>query len=409
MKNNPTQQAAWVVVGGGMVGAAMALSLAESGRRVVVLEPQLEQMLSVKTDADFTAQPYDLRISAVTADNIALLEELGVWSQVAALRAQPFNQLAVRENGGDWLEFGGLVSAQNEAKLKQPLGFMVENTLLQACLLQRLQSTPGVELLAASFAGLNNQSENPAVMIKMSDDTLATVPYSRLVVADGAQSHARRALGMGTVGASYHERCLLSVVQLNEPAGERTWQTFADREVHALLPLSANQACLIVYADSPVIQAWQRAKNGVAEVLQARFAAELGEFELLNYASFPLQHQQAIRTFDRQQRALLIGDAAHAIHPLAGQGVNLGLRDVAALNELLQQVTDEDKAFDSKIERLLRRRQVANIAMGQGLDAVARVFRSRNPLLQWTRRLGFVGLQTLPGVRELLGKMAGQR
>ncbi|MCL5256030.1 MAG: FAD-dependent monooxygenase [Gammaproteobacteria bacterium] len=409
MKNNPTQEAPWIVVGGGMVGAAMALSLADSGRRVIVLEPQLENMLALATAAEYAATPYDLRISAVTADNVALLEDLEVWSQVAALRAQPFCQLGVREGAGEWLEFGADTDSKSRDKNSQPLGFMVENRLLQACLLHRLQKTPGVELRAASFAGLDSQSGQPVVLIKVGDEAIERVPYSWLIVADGAQSKARDALGMGTIGNRYHERCLLSIVQLQQPAGERTWQTFAGREVHALLPLCDNQACLIVYADSPVIQSWERSQTEVATVLAERFHEQLGEFELLRHASFPLQHQQAIRTFSSSQRALLIGDAAHAIHPLAGQGVNLGLRDVAALHELLQQFTDEDGALSSKLARALQRRQLANVAMGQGLDAVSRIFRSTNPLLQMTRRLGFLGIQVAPGLRQLLGKFAGQR
>ncbi|MCH8502650.1 MAG: FAD-dependent monooxygenase [Aliidiomarina sp.] len=399
MKNSQAQTTAenalrpWVVVGGGMVGAAMALSLASSGRRVVVLEPQLEAMLAVDS-ATYSQQPYDLRISAVTADNIALLQALESWSPVAAVRAQPFRQLAVREQGGDWLRFG--------AEGERELGYMVENKLLQACLLQRLQQHPGVELMAAKVLSVADGT------VSLDSQEQPQLAYEWLVVADGAASATRRALGIGTVGASYHERCLLTVVKLQQSAGDETWQTFAGREVHALLPLCDDYACLIVYADSPVIQAWQQSQAMVEAVLKARFRAQLGDFELINFASFPLQHQQALRTFCAQQRALVIGDAAHAIHPLAGQGVNLGLRDVAALHALVADFTDEHQQLSAKLARVMQQRQAANVVMGQGLDIVSRVFRSDNPVLQVARGLGFVGLRQFPTVRSMLAKLAGQ-
>lgn len=399
MKNSQSQTTAetslrpWVVVGGGMVGAAMALSLATSGRRVIVLEPQLEAMLAVDMTT-YREQDYDLRISAVTADNIALLQALDSWAPVATVRAQPFRQLAVREQGSDWLRFG--------ADDERELGYMVENKLLQACLLQRLQQHPGVELIAAKVLSVADG------MVVLDSQALPQLDYEWLVVADGANSATRRALGMGTVGTSYHERCLLTVVKLQQPAGDETWQTFAGREVHALLPLDDNFACLIVYADSPVIQAWQQSQDKVATVLKERFCAQLGDFELINFASFPLQHQQALHTFCAQQRALLIGDAAHAIHPLAGQGVNLGLRDVAALHAVVADFTDEHQRLSAKLARVMQQRQAANVLMGQGLDAVARVFRSDHPLLKVARRLSFVGLRQLPAVRSMLAKLAGQ-
>ncbi|RUO38711.1 hypothetical protein CWE13_03475 [Aliidiomarina shirensis] len=392
----------WVVVGGGMVGAAMALAIAESGRKVVILEPYPETEFDGKS-------AYDLRISAITADNIALLEALGVWQQVASLRVQEFTQLAVRETGGEWLQFG------SEKAL--PLGYMVENKALQWVLTERLKAHALVDYRTDGFAkivgshsltgnagtGVNSAAGHGKCSVMTASGEM--IPYQFLIGADGVNSRVRHAAGIGTAGASYQERCLLATVNVAQEIPAATWQTFSGREVHALLPLANQQACLIVYADTAEINSW--AKNTVELELFKRFGAEIGPFSLQQSASFPLKHQHALRYYAPLFNTLVVGDAAHGVHPLAGQGVNLGLRDVAALRALLQQLTDENKAFTAKLQRVLKQRQVENILMGQGLDSIARIFRSEHPFLSVARRSAFSILARTEKLRSIAGRFAG--
>lgn len=373
----------WVVVGGGMVGASMALALAEAGRQVVVLEPFPEQRY-------VASEPYDLRISAITADNIALLKQLGIWQELRDLRVQAFHQLAVREGNNDWLTFGDLV--------KPPLGYMIENRALQQVLTSALQAHERVRYVADGFACLSAEQQ----VITHSGEAIA---YQYVVAADGLNSQVRRAAGIGTAGASYPERCLLAIVEVAHPIPAATWQTFAGSEVHALLPLTDQQACLIVYAEPSVLNTWQQ--SDLEKELQARFTAQIGEFSLQNSASFPLRHQHALRYFSEQRNVVLIGDAAHGIHPLAGQGVNLGLRDVAGIRKVLLECTDGDQHFLTSLLRALKQRQAENLLMGQGLDLVSRVFRSQHPVLQVGRKVGFSVLARTHQLRNWIGKIAG--
>lgn len=375
--------APWIVVGGGMVGASMALSLAQAGRNVVVLEPFPEQRYTA-------SEPYDLRISAVTADNIALLKKLRVWQELRDLRVQAFHQLAVREAGSDWLTFGDLV--------KPPLGYMIENRALQQVLTSALQAHERVRYISDGFRSFTADQQ----VITSSGEAIA---YQYVVAADGLHSQVRHAAGIGTAGASYPERCLLAVVKIAEPIPAATWQTFAGSEVHALLPLTEQQACLIVYAEPSVLQEWQN--SDLEAQLKTRFTAEIGEFSLQSSASFPLRHQHALHYFSEPRNVVLIGDAAHGIHPLAGQGVNLGLRDVAGLQKVLLARTDADEQFRSSMLRALKKRQAENLFMGQGLDAIARVFRSSHPLLQVGRKVGFSVLARAHKLRDWIGKIAG--
>ncbi|WP_126766860.1 FAD-dependent monooxygenase [Aliidiomarina iranensis] len=393
----------WVVVGGGMVGGAMALAIAESGRRVVVLEPYPETEFAINS-------AYDLRISAITADNIALLESLGVWPQVQALRAQPFMQLAVREQGSEWLSFASETS--------QPLGYMVENKALQSVLTERLRTHALVDYRTEGFTsivaakpqvqikngvGESEQPEKSAGYVVTSSG--AEIAYQYLIGADGVNSNVRSAAGIGTAGSSYQERCLLATVKLAEEIPPETWQIFAGNEVHALLPLANQQACLILYADTAVIKGWP--KDAIEAELSERFSKEIGDFQLQNAASFPLKHQHALAYFNSALRTLIIGDAAHGVHPLAGQGVNLGLRDVAAVRDLLTQLADENINFRVKLERALKHRQFENLAMGQGLDTIARVFRAQHPVLKFARRSLFSVMAQSKPLRKFVGRFAG--
>lgn len=370
-----------LVIGGGMVGAAAALGLAQRGYKVAVLEPTpFTQWLETDT--------YDLRISAVTSDNIALLQELGVWELIHDMRAQPFNQLAVREAGGEWLNLG-------ETDSLQPLGYMVENNLLQFTLWQALEAHPRVTTVVSSLETLRIDDQQALTTEG------EAVNYQWLLGCDGANSQSRQLSGIGVSGRDYGQSCLLTLVKTETQVAPRTWESFQGNEIHALLPLSDSQACLILYADAPTIKNWQQDEKRLNAVLEARFGDAVGPFTLLNWGSFPLRRQSALHYV--KDRTILLGDAAHSIHPMAGQGVNLGFRDV---KKLLQVMHGQDLELASVLSSALKRfeieRRADNELMAHAMDAIGWSFKTEQKSIQLLRRGLLSGLRKFAPGQHLM-------
>lgn len=392
MGSEQTIKTTALVVGGGMVGATLAIGLAQQGKHVVVLEPSQAQPFIVGSD-------YDLRISAITSDNIQLLEELAIWPQVRALRVFPFYQLAVSDTAQSWLELG-------EENASSPLGYMVENKVLQYALRQELENYSNIHYLESSLAELNFSdcsNINEAVTA-----TGVTIQFDWVFGCDGGQSFVRQASGIGVAGRDYGQSCLLSIVKTKQQVPMRTWELFQGDEIHALLPLADHFACCILYASSAQVKQWQQSTEQLNQELQTRFQSHIGEFNLVKQGSFPLRRQSALRYV--QQPTILLGDAAHTIHPLAGQGVNLGFRDVKAL---LKAVTNHDlDSYDNnkKLQRALRQyeraRRLDNELMAHAMDAINWGFKQEQPLFRILRSALLTGLQDVDLGRRLLAAYA---
>lgn len=378
-----------LVVGAGMVGASAALGLAQQGYRVSVLEPSPQQEVDCQG-------AYDLRISAITTDNIRTLEELGVWSELRNLRVQPFNQLAVRKEGQDWLTMGN-------ADKPAALGYMIENNVLQYALLKVLHRHPSIEVIKASVDRLN--SEQGWALTNSGQ----RIEFSWVVGCDGAQSKVRQQSGIGVAGRRYGQSCLLTIVQCTDPVAAKTWESFAGNgEIHAMLPLQGNQACLIMYGSGQQVASWQASHEQLQQVLNARFSSETGEFNLLSYGSFPLTRQTALDYV--RQRTILLGDAAHTIHPMAGQGVNLGFRDVRKLLAVLQGIDMTNPDAEASTRRALGYYAVArradNELMAQAMDSIAWGFQRNTGAVATARKLVLTGLQQFKPGRNILSAYA---
>lgn len=373
-----------LIAGAGMVGAAAALGFAQQGYRVAVVEPNLQP--EVTTDGD-----YDLRISAVTSDNIQLLERLGAWSYIQSLRVQPFDELAVRHHAGQWLTLG------NESQGR--LGYMIENRVIQYGLLQAMRAQPSIEVIEGQVEQLDSRAGK--AMLSNGQQ----VSFIKVLGCDGAQSKVRQASGIGVVGKSYGQSCLLTVVQCTSTIPARTWESFAkDGEIHALLPLANNQACLIMYGSRSQVANWQQSKAHLQQILNDRFAEEIGAFELMNYGSFPLTRQSALRYV--QNRTILLGDAAHTIHPMAGQGVNLGFRDVKKLLDVTQGVrlTNPIQSFKERmaLQQFELTRRADNELMAQAMDSIGWAFQQQQGPVALLRNIVLTGMQRLQPAQHLL-------
>lgn len=362
------------VIGGGMVGGALALGLAQNGFSVVVLDKAPPPAF------DPTAQP-DVRISAISAASVQLLRSLGVWDAVLAMRAHPWRRLETWE----WQTAHVVFDA---AELKLPnLGYMVENNVLQLALWQALEAHPQVTLLHGS--ALNEIHDQH---LHLADDTEIV---ARLVVgADGAQSQVRQLAGIGVHGWQYPQSCMLITVKSENEPGDSTWQQFTPTGPRAFLPLYDNWASLVWY-DTParIRQLQSLSMTQLQREISAHFPERLGNVTPVAAGAFPLTRRHALQYV--QPGLVLVGDAAHTIHPLAGQGVNLGYRDVDALLDVLANARSvgEDWASLPVLERYQSRRRVDNLLMQSGMDLFYAGFSNDLGPLRILRNVGLMAAQ----------------
>jgi 2-octaprenyl-3-methyl-6-methoxy-1,4-benzoquinol hydroxylase len=350
MSNQSTEVA---VVGGGMVGGALALGLAQHGISVTVIEHHAPP--AFRADA----QP-DVRISAISASSVALLRGLGVWENIQSMRCHPYRRLETWE----W-ENAHVVFDSRELKLPL-LGYMVENNVLQRALWEALDAHPEVTLRVPSALKTLLAHQDRYDLIFDNDERLPT----RLVVgADGANSLVRQSAGIGIHAWNYQQSCMLITVQCEQDPGDSTWQHFTPNGPHAFLPLFDKCASLVWY-DTPArirqLQSLDMAQ--LQKEIERHFPARLGRVTPVAAGAFPLTRRHALQ-YVRPGLAL-VGDAAHTIHPLAGQGVNLGYRDVDCLLDVLTRARShgEDWASHQVLKRYQARRMADNFVMQSGMD-----------------------------------------
>lgn len=350
MANQPTDVA---IVGGGMVGGALALGLVQHGFTVEVIE-------QAKPSAfDASARP-DVRISALSPASVSLLCGLGVWDAVLGMRAHPWRRLET------W-EWETALVAFDAAELKLPLlGYMVENNVLQLALWQTLEAHPQVTLrVPASLTALQHQQQHHVLHFDQGDPLIA-----RLVVgADGANSQVRQMAGIGIYGWKYQQSCMLITVRCETSPGDSTWQQFTPSGPRAFLPLFADWASLVWY-DTParICQLQSLSMPQLQQEIERHFPARTGRVTPVAAGAFPLTRRHALQYV--QSGLALVGDAAHTIHPLAGQGVNLGYRDVDALLDVLAGARSHGEPWAEKsvLKRYQTRRMADNLIMQSSMD-----------------------------------------
>ena len=370
-----------VVVGAGVVGAAAALALARDGLTVALVE--------AREPAPWRAATPDLRVYAFAPDNAALLEDLGVWRGVRERRAQPYRAMRV------WDAAGGRPLAFDADRLaRRELGWIVEHGLLVDRLWAALPAA-GVQLHCPErVVGLvqANEPDRPA------NDTDATVELAsgqrlrtRLVVAaDGADSPLRAMAGIGVSSHDYGQRGLVAFVDTAQPHRDTCWQRFLPTGPLAFLPFRTPPAEGAGAQDpetghrSSIV--WTLPDAEATRLLELDDAAFLGELErafdgplgamlsVSRRVAFPLRRQLAATQV--AGRVLLVGDAAHVVHPLAGQGVNLGLRDVGSLRAALAAAAERgsDIASPARLGRWARARRSDNAVAAYAFDGLNRLF-----------------------------------
>ncbi len=378
-----------VIVGGGLNGPALALALAQAGQRVVMIDALPE---AVRADAEFDGRAYALAIASKR-----LLSALGVWPAVEAV-AQPI--LGIRATDGRVGQgpsplFLGFDHAEIE---EGPMGFLVEDRHLRRALAEAVAAA-GVRCL--SGAAVVAQEVRPgAVSVTLADGDVVT---GRLLVGcDGRGSGTATRAGIGRTGWGYGQVALVCAIGHELPHHGIAQQFFTPGGPLAILPLKGNRSA-IVWSESEAV-AREITALDEAEYLAAlhlRVGDYLGKLKLLGKRySYPLGLTLAERLV--APRVALVGDAAHGVHPIAGQGLNLGFRDVGALAEIVVEAgrRGEDIGDEGVLERYQRWRRFDSTALALGMDAVNRLFSNDNPVLRLGRDLGLGAVNALPGLRR---------
>lgn len=376
------------VVGGGIVGAAAALALQRQGIRAALVE---------RSSAPRPGPDYDLRVYAITPAAQAFLERLGVWPALAAGRLSPYRHMRV------WEQSPQAALSFDAADLRAPaLGHIVENEALLAALWQALDPA----LLCSGSAVADLVRDERGVRLGLADGRLLTAKL--LVAADGRDSPLRAQLGIECLGGRYDQDAVVCHVQTTLPHRATCWQRFLPSGPLAFLPLADGRSSIV----------WST--TGAADTLaldDADFCQALGEasqqvlgpiIACTRRLSFPLGVQHA-ETYVAE-RAVLIGDAAHIVHPLAGQGVNLGLADAEALATILGEarLAQRDLASPRVLQRYARARRAAVLEMLAVTDGLYRAYALQLPGWDALRAWGLEAVGRLPLLRqELVRRAAG--
>lgn len=362
-----------VIVGGGMVGAALACSLGNSALRVAVIEEAPPQPYSPE-------QPQDLRVSAFSMASRNILQMAGAWPRITEMRYCPYSRMRVWESSGE-------VEFRAEEINENYLGYIVENRLVQLALLERLPAFDNVTLLCpAKIKRMDYRPEGSR--IELNDGVI--LEGRLLVAADGARSSVRQAAGLGVSGWDYEQHALVLSVETDYPQQDITWQRFTIHGPQAFLPMPGNHASLVWYEAPLEVKRLQALDNdALLAELEAAFPSGLGKINrVLAKGSFPLRRQHAQRYVN--EGVALVGDAAHTIHPLAGQGVNIGLLDAASLAEVLLQAKGYGKDIGcyKVLRQYERMRRSENLMMMTSMDLFYRVFGVSAQPVKFLRNLG---------------------
>ena len=383
------------IAGGGMIGAACALGLARKGFEVVLIE--------AREPAPWRAgDREDLRVIALAPSSAKLLHTLDAWSAVRDARVSPYARMHVWDaESGASLDF----DAASEGRAE--LGWIVENKLLQWTLWQALDQAGVRRVCPGELRDFGARPDRVALELNEGEPLSARM----LVIADGAKSTLRDKAGIATRGRDYTQRAVVAHVATEKPHEAAAWQRFLPGGPIALLPLRDGRSSIVwTLPEAEARRVLALEDRVFCEAVGIATDFRLGRVvETTPRASFPLRLQLAQAY--ASGRCVLLGDAAHAVHPLAGQGANLGLRDVAELVSVLSEARDAGRDFTAPhvLQRYARRRRSADALDAWSFDALSRLFALRAAPLVALRGIGMRAVDALgPVKRKLIGHAAGR-
>lgn len=379
------------IVGAGLVGSALALALDQSGYSVLVIDAQPESQLATHHDAANNVADFEPRVSALTPASQQWLTQLGVWQGLPHQHLCPYRRMQVWDGmGTSGIEFDARELYRDE------LGFIVENRHLVAALLEGLKAAQKVTLQVGNGVKKLSRvagSDGELNQIMLNDGS--TWQAKLLVAADGAQSRVRQWAGLPSREWDYEHQAIVATVKTELRHGYCARQRFSEYGPLAFLPLrdaaDSEQFCSIVWSLVPERATQMMALDNAefARSLSAEFEHKLGQIlDVSIRHSIPLRQRHAKDYV--APGLVLVGDAAHTIHPLAGQGVNLGFKDARALAEILietdaRQLSPADPVA---LQRYQRERKGDNLLMMATMEGFKRLFADPSPLVRLARNVG---------------------
>mgnify|MGYP000129378435 CR=1 FL=1 len=379
------------VIGGGCVGLTAALGLADKGLKVLVIDKGAESV---------TLKEPELRVSAISKGSENILRNLGVWDQLDNDRLAPYQTMSVWDKDS----FGKIGFDSHD--IGQPhLGHIIENNHIKNALVRQANSHENVQLkYQTGVAAIHNYAEQ--VLLTLDDGTPV---ISKLVVAaDGANSWVRKQLNLAITFSDYEHHAIVASIKTSESHQQCARQVFLPDGPLALLPLWQQDECSIVWSTKPehADKLLAMSPEAFCRQLTAATDSVLGPLELVSERmSVPLTMRYANQWLDK--RVLLMGDAAHTIHPLAGLGMNLGLLDAASLCQLIESPKMLSEAnLSSKLRQYERWRKSEAQAFIAAMAGLKELFDGTNPLKKLIRGIGLTLTQASPIVKDKIIQQA---
>ena len=386
-----------VIAGGGLNGTSLALALASAGLSVALIDPQ---PVSTRASTDFDGRGYALSIASMR-----VLKALGVWQKIAD-QSQPILDIKVTD-GRAGEGPSPLMLAFDHAEIEEgPMGHMIEDRRLRPALLDAVSNAGIAELNEVSV--VDQSPDANGMTVTLSDGR--TLRTRLLVGCDGKTSSVAHRAGIKRTGWQYNQTALVCAVEHEKPHNGTAHQFFMPAGPLAILPIVGNRSSIVWTEETERAAAIQAMDDeAYLDVLRPRFGSFLGEIALDGKRfSYPLG--LSIAQDFVGERVALVGDAAHAVHPIAGQGLNAGLKDVAALAEVLADAVrrGEDIGRLDVLERYRQWRRFDVMTLAVATDGFNHLFSNDNSLLRTVRDLGLGAANALPGLRRgLIREAAG--
>lgn len=376
-----------VISGAGIVGLTLALALKSSELKVAVIDPKAQ----VKTLSD---EP-ELRVSAINIASQGVFDDIGVWDNIIKQRAQPYSHMTVWDK-----DSFAIIDFDHKQVNQASLGYIVENAVITNALLESAMVAPHITLLATDSVAKVDTHEHGCFIQTTNGELLTT---KLLVGADGGQSKVRQQADMPQTFWDYEQAAIVATVRTALPHGNCARQVFTEAGPLALLPLFDDHLCSIVWSqDTERAQALLALNDEqFSRDLTATFDNTLGMTELVSERqSFPLTMRYTRQWLKHGQ--IVLGDAAHTIHPLAGQGANLGILEAHELAETLKMLHGQQKSIAEvkKLRGFERASKHEAVKMIATMEGFKRLFHGTNPLLKLVRGVGLSAVNQLPMLKQ---------
>ncbi len=397
------QQQEVIIVGGGMVGLSLALMLAKSNIAVKLLEA-----IQYPNYDDANLAPYhssfDARNSALSRRSVQIYQELGLWDALQQ-HATPILEVQITEQGS----FGKARLLAEQEKVES-FGQVIENAWLGRVLLTEVRKQPLIELIDGVQVTSLKQDTDFAYIEAVRGQEQLQLSAKLLIAADGRDSFCRKALGIGASEHDYDQVAIVTTVQTSKPHAHVGFERFSHLGPLALLPLPGEYRRSVVWPEPKGTEhEWMgdESDQHFLNALQQAYGDRAGKFEKTGRRfSFPLS--QVLAEKQAVGRVVLMGNAAHTIHPVAGQGFNLCMRDAYVLLRYLTEQAEHSADLGDAV--MLRDYEQSRLKDQQRVikfcDSVVRGFSNQNPILKFMRNTGLVAFDTIPGIKPLVANYA---